>query len=290
MVKVKLSPRMQAVADMACKSREYRDVLCKSADSKGELCTRKDRPDVPCEKTVADIGCDHAFVSIYLVSQNYFDKAIAMDIKKGPLLIAENNIKNYGVSDKVVTRLSNGFDKLDGCEADTAIIAGMGGELMVDILKRGSLHTNNGISLVLQPQSEPEKVRKYILDIGYKITDEIMLIDEEKYYVVIRADKCDNADKKNKSDICDAADEDNKYYKSDDKPYSHVELLYGRILIDKKDIILKEYLDKQLKKNNKLILSLETVGTEHALNKIEELKREADYIREVLDEIIDKKV
>lgn len=284
MVKVKLSPRMQAVADMACKSREYRDVLCKSADNKDKLCIREDRPDVPCEKTVADIGCDHAFVSIYLVSQKFFDKAIAMDVKKGPLLIAEKNIELYGVSDKVVTRLSDGFDKLDVCEADTAVMAGMGGELMVDILRRGSLHTNNGISLVLQPQSEPEKVRKYLLDIGYKITDEIMLIDEEKYYVVIRADKCDNADKKNKSDKSDAAD-DNKHYNSDDKPYSHVELLYGRILIDKKDIILKEYLYKQLDKNNKLILSLEDAGTEHALRKIQELRQEERYIKDVLSDI-----
>ncbi len=283
MVKVKLSPRMQAVADMACKSREHRDVLCKSADNKDKLCVREDHPDVPCEKTVADIGCDHAFVSIYLVSQKFFDKAIAMDVKKGPLLIAEKNIELYGVSDKVVTRLSDGFDKLDVCEADTAVMAGMGGELMVDILRRGSLHTNNGISLVLQPQSEPEKVRKYILDIGYKITDEIMLIDEEKYYVVIRADKCDNADKKNKSDKCDAAD--NKHYKSDDKPYNHSELLYGRILIEKKDIILKEYLEKQLDKNNKLIISLEAAGTEHALRKIEELRQEERYIKDVLNKI-----
>ena len=234
MIKIKLSPRMQAVADMAC------------------------------GKTVADIGCDHAFVSIYLVSQKFFDKAVAMDVKKGPLLIAEKNIELYGVSDKVDIRLSDGFEKLDKGEADTAIIAGMGGELMVDILRRGSLHTNNGISLVLQPQSEPEKVRKYILDIGYKITDEVMLIDEEKYYVVIRADKCD---------------------KFGDKPYSYVELLYGRILIEKKDIILKEYLDKQLDKNNKLILSLEAAGTEHALRKIEELKQEESYIKDVLNEI-----
>lgn len=255
MANVKLSSRMQAIADMA--------------DG----------------RVAADIGCDHAFVSIYLVKEKGFEKVIAMDVRKGPLEIAKKNISLYEVGDKIDIRLSDGFDGLALNEADTAIIAGMGGELMVDILKRGKIHTDNDIALILQPQTEPEKVRKYILDIGYKITDEVMLIDEEKYYVVIKADKCDNADKKNISDRCEAADEDNKHYKSDDKPYNYSELLYGRILIEKKDIILKEYLEKQLDKNNKLIISLEAAGTEHALRKIQELRQEERYIKDVLNKI-----
>ncbi|MBO6114157.1 MAG: SAM-dependent methyltransferase [Lachnospiraceae bacterium] len=234
MAQVKLSPRMQAIADMA--------------DG----------------KVAADIGCDHAFVSINLIKEKGFEKVIAMDVRKGPLEIAKKNISLYEVGDKIDIRLSDGFDGLALNEADTAIIAGMGGELMVDILKRGKIHTDNDIALILQPQSEPEKVRKYILDIGYKITDEVMLIDEEKYYVVIKADKRE---------------------KSDDKPYNHSELLYGRILIEKKDIILKEYLEKQLDKNNKLIISLEAAGTEHALRKIQELRQEEYNINDVLNKI-----
>ncbi len=234
MAQVKLSPRMQAIADMA--------------DG----------------KVAADIGCDHAFVSINLIKEKGFEKVIAMDVRKGPLEIAGKNISLYDVEDKIDIRLSDGFEKLSENEADTAIIAGMGGELMVDILKRGKIHTDNDIALILQPQSEPEKVRKYILDIGYKIHDEVMLIDDGKYYVVIRADR------------------DNK---PDDKPYSYVELLYGRILIDNKDIILKEYLYKQLDKDNKLILSLEAAGTEHALRKIQELRQEERYIKDVLHKI-----
>lgn len=255
MAQVKLSPRMQAIADMA--------------DG----------------KVAADIGCDHAFVSINLIKEKGFEKVIAMDVRKGPLEIAAKNISLYDVEDKIDIRLSDGFEKLSENEADTAIIAGMGGELMVDILKSGKIHTDNDIALILQPQSEPEKVRKYILDIGYKIHDEVMLIDDGKYYVVIRADKCDSAEKNNKWYICDATDEANMHYKSYDKPYSYVELLYGRILIDKKDIILKEYLEMQLDKNNKLILSLEAAGTEHALRKIWKLRQEEHYIKDVLRKI-----
>ena len=145
-------------------------------------------------------------------------------------------------------------------EADTAIIAGMGGGLIVDILKRGKPHTDVGVSLILQPQSEPERVRKYLYDLKYVINDEIMLVDDGKYYVVMKAVPGDF-----------------------NKPYSDAELLYGRVLIKRKDAVLRKFLLIQAEKNNGLINSLKTAGTDNALNKINELKYEAECIKEALD-------
>ena len=86
---------------------------------------------------LADIGTDHAFVPIYLVSENKVPTAIAMDINEGPLEKANRNIRSKSLENKIKIRLSNGLDKLEAYEADTILIAGMGGELIVDILKRG---------------------------------------------------------------------------------------------------------------------------------------------------------
>ena len=75
---------------------------------------------------IADIGTDHGYVPIYLVEQNKTDHAIAMDVRKGPLARAGENIVRFGCSDRIETRLSDGLAMLKPGEADTVIIAGMG--------------------------------------------------------------------------------------------------------------------------------------------------------------------
>ena len=84
---------------------------------------------------IADIGTDHGYVPIYLVEQNKTDHAIAMDVRKGPLARAGENIVRFGCSDRIETRLSDGLAMLKPGEADTVIIAGMGGLLTIRILE-----------------------------------------------------------------------------------------------------------------------------------------------------------
>ena len=85
---------------------------------------------------VADIGCDHGYLSIYLLESGKKDRAIAMDVRPGPLSSAEENIRLAGLSDSIELRLSDGLEKLSIGEADTVVIAGMGGPLM----ERGFMH------------------------------------------------------------------------------------------------------------------------------------------------------
>ena len=86
--------------------------------------------------TVADIGCDHGFTSIYLTENKMAKCGIAMDINKGPLEKAKIHIEQAGLKDKIETRLSNGLDKLEIGEADTILISGMGGALITEILTK----------------------------------------------------------------------------------------------------------------------------------------------------------
>lgn len=213
---------------------------------------------------VCDIGCDHAFVSIYLLQHNLAKKVYAMDVRKGPLEIAKSHVNACGFEQLIDVRLSDGFEKLEVGEADCAIIAGMGGPLIVEILKRGKAHTDKGINLVLQPQSDIYKVREYLYDIGYAIEKENMLIDEEKYYTVIKAKKINDLSKK------------------PDKP-SQAEFTYGKYLIENKNDILKQFLEEKLEKNREIRKKLIQNSSEKSYNRTIELESENKLIEEVLE-------
>lgn len=178
---------------------------------------------------IADIGTDHGYVPIYLIKNKICPKAYAMDINKGPIEIAKKNIISYGLENQITTLQSDGLDMLEPNMADTVIIAGMGGELIVNILEKGLERLENCQKplneLVLSPQKRIDMVRKYLIDNSWQIVDEKMLIDMNKFYTVIKA-------KKGREKV----------------DYRPEELLYGRILLNRKDEILRQYLEVE---NNK---------------------------------------
>ncbi len=131
---------------------------------------------------VADVGCDHGYVSIYLVQSGIASSAIAMDVRKGPLSGAQDNIRAYGLENAITTRLSDGVKELKKGEADSLIVAGMGGKLMISILDACSLRELGIETAVLQPQSDIPEFRQYLRDKGYVITDEKIIYEEGKYY------------------------------------------------------------------------------------------------------------
>ena len=141
---------------------------------------------------VCDIGCDHAFVSIYLIKNNTATSVIASDVRKGPVEIAARNVKAYGLDDRIQVRMADGLLGITPGEADTAIIAGMGGMLMIKILEQGQTVVNSLKQVVLQPQSDVPRVRHYIHDIGGHIVREKMIFEDGKYYNIIDVDlTCD---------------------------------------------------------------------------------------------------
>lgn len=136
--------------------------------------------------SVADIGCDHGFVAIYLVTQRQAPKAIAMDVNEGPLIRAREHIEQYGLSDIIEVRLSDGAQKLTVGETQAAIIAGMGGRLTVRIIEQSGEVFAGMKEFVLSPQSDIAYVRKYLYSAGFVIEAEDMVYDEGKYYMIMR--------------------------------------------------------------------------------------------------------
>ncbi len=136
---------------------------------------------------LADIGTDHGYVPIALVQREKIPRAVAVDIKEGPLNRAKENIVQYGMQGYIETRLSDGVKAIEANEADSILIAGMGGELIIHILTEGESVCRSAKEIILQPQSEVRKVREYLRAHKYKIVDEDMIFEDGKYYPMMKA-------------------------------------------------------------------------------------------------------
>lgn len=144
-----------------------------------------------CSMTVgrvcADIGTDHALLPCYLIYTGKADYCYACDIAKGPLLRAKANIEKYALADKIETVLMDGISPEISRKCDSIIIAGMGGEMIADILARGGITDKN--TLILQPMSRSSALRRDLNINGFRITDEVTFTDKGRVYSVIKAQR-----------------------------------------------------------------------------------------------------
>jgi tRNA (adenine22-N1)-methyltransferase len=181
---------------------------------------------IRCSERVADIGCDHAYVPIALIREGRIRSAIAADVRPGPLAIARAHIDEEGLSDVIETRLSDGFEAIRPGEADGAILAGMGGMLICTLLEQAGDVLPALKELVLEPQSDADKVRALlsggVCGTPFVITDEQMICEGGIFYPVIRA----VPGRKGQS-------------------LSREELMYGPVLLERRDPVLYRYLQKQ---------------------------------------------
>ena len=136
------------------------------------------------DQRVADIGCDHAYVSIELAKEKNC-RVIAADIKEGPLEIARENIRAEGLEERIETRLSDGMKEIEKGEVDALVVAGMGGHLIIDILKESREKLRPGMQLVLSPQSDLRLVRYELRKMNCFIDSEVCLKDGDKWYFVL---------------------------------------------------------------------------------------------------------
>ena len=138
------------------------------------------------QMTVADIGTDHGYLPIWLLNSGKCDSAIAMDVKKGPLQHAEENRGKLLERGELKLRQSDGLKALAPGEVQCAVLAGMGGGLVKHILESGRVICEQAHGLVLQPQSELPKVRRFLMENGYVTEREEMVMEDGKYYPMMR--------------------------------------------------------------------------------------------------------
>ena len=167
---------------------------------------------------VVDMGCDHGHLAIYLIEKGLVPSVIATDINIGPISRAEENIDDHDLSGDIEIRLSDGLKMIEPGEADSVVMAGMGGNLMIEILIRDSDVAGSIREFIFQPQSETAKLRHYLQDAGFRIVSEVMVLEDEKYYPMIKAVHGEMA-------------WDREIY-----------FIYGKILLREKDPVLHQFL------------------------------------------------
>lgn len=208
---------------------------------------------------IMDVGTDHGYIPIYLVKNNIASKVIASDINKEPLKKAEINASLDGVRDKIELRLGGGLQPLKNKEAEAVIIAGMGGNLIRDILEHDLNKVKNLNYLILQPAQNPEVLREYLYTNNYEILEEDLCLDEGKYYEIFKV----------RYKIGNALRLDDIYYE------------VSPMLLKNKSSLLKEYIEYKIEKYKKVVEFINDV-TEHAISRKIELKNKIETLEELL--------
>lgn len=224
-------------------------------------------------KVLADVGCDHAYISINLLENGKVERIIASDLREGPLNIAKDNIKLEGFEERIETRLCAGLCGYEAGEVDTILISGMGGRLVKEILSESIDVVRRADTLILEPQSDLRVVRAYLKDIGFEIIDEDMLSEGGKYYQIMKAVKS-----KERMEVCEDIG-------------AMAENEFGPILIKKKHPVLLEFLKKRKNHYERLLQNKSFLTSQSATDndRIAIIENELNMVKEALIRINAKK-
>lgn len=208
---------------------------------------------------VADIGTDHGYVPIYLYQKGRLKKAFACDVRQGPLEKCRANIALYGAESVIEPRLGSGLTPLAPGEAETAIMAGMGGMLIVHILQDSPEVAASLTELVLSPQRDFGAVRKYLHEIGFAIREEHMLKEDGKPYVLMRCER------------------------GAERYSREIDYLYGKLLLEQKNPILRELLWHEMNKYERILHKLQQNPTGNAEKRLPEVAQKLAWMKEALE-------
>lgn len=226
--------------------------------------------------TVADIGTDHGYIPIWLVSRGICPRAYAMDVRKGPLARAGEHVREYGLEDQITLRLSDGLRELKPGEADTVVIAGMGGQLICRILEEGRPVWKTTKRFILSPQSELTEVRRYLERNGFVVFREEMLEEEGKYYVIMETGCIAPAET---GALIEAAE------KEAQKISKECGYEYGRFLIASKNPVLRRFLAKEKAALTSILSSLPEQASESTKQRKLQLEEQLRWIEEAEHEM-----
>ena len=227
---IKLSQRLQAIADM-----------------------------VPVGAKVADIGTDHGFLPCYLAQSGKAEQVIACDVNAQPLALAQKNIADYNVADKVSTRLGDGLAVIKPGEVDVVTIAGMGGALMIDILDASPMVVDRLKRIVLQPNVGAEAVRIWAEKNRWQIVAEELVKENDIFSVIIVLEQGRS-----------------------DRFMSAVELYLGPKLLADHHPLLGLYISEEWEKTQHILEQLSKSDSEESRKKEKQLRQKWEDINGVI--------
>lgn len=210
-------------------------------------------------KIIADIGTDHGFVPNFLYEEDINRKIIATDISLNSLNKAIEFTELRGNNGKIEHIVCNGLEKIP--PVDQIIIAGMGGILISKILDRDFEKARQAEKLILQPMQQVDYLRKFLYDKGFKILDEKIVFEDNKFFHIIVAN-----------------------YKAIKEEYRDIDLKVSKLLRNRKDKDLIEFLKYLINYNIFIIENIEGSST-RSIYKKDKLREENIELKEILDEI-----
>ncbi len=191
-------------------------------------------------KIFADIGTDHAYLPVYLVEKGITKKAVAADLRVGPLENAKEAVVSYGFTEQIELRLSDGLDNFKENEVEEIAVAGMGGLLISQFIERTQWLKNEDVHLILQPMTHIEELRKTLFDNGFVIDKEVVAEDGDKLYIILSV-----------------------YFYNGPTAYTDLDLIVGKLPYNN-DNLSKKYLAKIYNKYNKKLIALKNADKECA--------------------------
>lgn len=200
---------------------------------------------------ILDVGCDHALLDVYVTKNKKNVKAIASDINEGPLKGAKENVEKYNAKNVIVV-LGDGLSSYkEG--VDTIVISGLGSSTIVSILKNDNGVLSNIDKLIISSNNDYYFLRKSVCEMGFYISDEVMVLDRGKYYPVI-------------------------VFEKGSKKYNEYEYRYGPILLNKMDSIFIDYLKNE---RDKFVNIYKSLGFKYIFKKFY-VKKQISFINKRL--------
>ena len=228
-MKVNLTPRLKRIADL-----------------------------VPKDARVADIGTDHGYIPLYLLQNKVTSHIIASDVNEGPFKKARENINSYGFENEIDMRLGSGLEVLGMGDADIAIIAGMGGILITELLQKNKLITDSIDTFILQPMQAQKELRQYLLANGFKICQDILIKEGFRIYEILVVQKGDQ-------------------YISEDIYYE-----IGFFLKSNPQDLAREFIAGKIRIQEEIIENLKKQNSIKTLEKYDKSKERLEKLQEVL--------
>ena len=210
---------------------------------------------------ILDVGTDHGYIPIYLVENGISKNIIASDISKKSLEKTIRKVKHKKLEEYIDVRLGDGLNVIEPNEVDGVIMAGMGGILIEEILEKSKDITDTIDYFIFQPMIGSKELRQYLNKNSFKIVDEELAKDKDKFYEIIYA-------KRGEGDLKD-----------------NIDFELSKKLIEKKHPLLGSFLEYKIKKYSKILEGLKYKASYKSKKRYNELEFLISQYREVLREI-----
>ena len=233
---------------------------------------------------VYDVGCDHAFLSIYLVRQGIAPRAYASDVRPGPVEAAREHISSEGLEEKISVTLRDGIKGIGRPESPSALVlAGMGGPLILQILgtDEGTAHSFD--ELIVSPQSCIGEIRSGLEGLDLRITDERMVHEAGKFYTVMKlkpglTKECVCGKLKTSYEVSE-----NFFPELPDAHLKHIYDLYGYALIAGRYPVLAQYLEFERRVLNDIAGELDPAQHKGRLDLLNEQTADNERVSKLME-------